>query len=521
MRQTGDRGRRTNNSSLPQSSRRNRQPARQLSGRPAPDLQMIASSDSDDIQCVTPFSQTRKLSRQHSMPTATVSKAVRAASAAGALASSTQPQTVTRPVHHVVLDTDEDEDDFVEARPVRNNKRSGSSDMRPGSVDVPEDSTNKASKAATTAPKRARLGRPQRMPSADLMSSPSLLRASSPTIQRFNSNSSTVVVLAGNTQDLSGQASSTLPPMETLTGSTAVGLGLSAGSDAIPPSSPPADCIPETPRQSPERESPLSMAAVLQKTASADLSSDPISEFGSQTNSPLRPKISRQVFNAQHHGQLQSRNAEPEPGCIGDDSPGTEGGMDQTSVTQWYHNNLFQDDQDELERLDERSSGADSVEAVSDGGYSSPLEGFWDLRNDAPESTFDRELYMNQFEPTARQRANRRRREARQMTQTQTTAHNTDGGAAAPLPPPPPPSTGRGGRGRGGNARGGFRRNAHAGAAGRRRGSAIRPAHSTRVAGPPRARPPAPAAYNYYADDPFLDVVGSIGWEGGGTRRFG
>ncbi|KAJ2081390.1 hypothetical protein H4R24_002376 [Coemansia sp. RSA 988] len=475
---------------------------------------MIASSDSDDIECVTPFSQTRKLSRQQSMPIATVSTAARAA--AGTPVSNTRPHTVTRPTHHVILDTDEDEDDFVEARTVRRNKRSGSSDVTPRTVEDLTDSISKIPRTTTTAPKRVRVRQPPQMPSSDLMSSPSLLRASSPTIQRFNSNSSTVVVLAGNTQDPSGLIPSTLPPTESLTGSTVVGLGLSAGSDVIPPSSPPADCIPETPRQSPEHESPLNMTALLKKTTSADLSSDPISDFGSQTNSPHRPKNTHQVNNVQRQEQLQPCNAEPGLDCIGDNSSATEAGMNQTSVTQWYHNNLFQDDQDELWRLDERSSGVGSAEAVSDGGYSSPLEGFWDLRNDAQGSTLDRELYMNQFEPTARQQVNRKRREARRMVEAETAAHDTNNGAAAL---PIPPSTGRGRQGRGSIARGGFRRNARTGATGRRRGSAIRPAQNTRVAGPPSAQ--APTAYNYYADDPFLDVAGSMSWEGGGTRRFG
>ncbi|PIA14009.1 hypothetical protein COEREDRAFT_89083 [Coemansia reversa NRRL 1564] len=513
MRQKADQGRHTNNSSISHSNRRNRQPARRLSGRLAPDLHMIASSDSDDIECVTPFSQTRRLSRHQSMPAATVPAPTRVAT--GTAASNTQPQRATQPAHHVILDTDED-DEFVEASPVRKTKRSsGSSDMPSRAV---EDLTGsiKNARATATAPKRARVRQSQRRFSSDLMSSPSLLRASSPTIQRFNSNNSGVVVLVGNTQDPC-LASGSLPPTECLTGSTVVGPGLSAVNDVIPPSSPPADCIPETPRHSPGQESASSMVAVSKKTASADLSSDPISDFGSQTDSASCSKNSRHIYNAQYQEQNQTCNAESGLGCIGDNSSATEGGsMELTSVTQWYHNNLLQGDQDELERIDEHSSGADSTGLVSDGGYSSPLEGFWDLRNDAHGSTLDRELYMNQFEPTARQHANRKRKEARQMAETATATHSPNGGTAGlPLPP----TTGRGGRGRGGNARGGLRRHARTGAPGRRRGGAIRPAHSTRVAGPPRAQ--AAAAYNYYADDPFLDVAGSMGWEGGGTRRFG
>ncbi|KAJ2615591.1 hypothetical protein H4S08_001160 [Coemansia sp. RSA 1365] len=512
MRQTADHGRRTNSNSLSHSNRRNRQPARRLSGRTAPDLHMIASSDSDDIECVTPFSQTRRLSRHQSMPAATIPTTTRVAAVPAT--SNTQPLTATQPAHHVILDTDEDED-FVDASPVRKPKRSsGSRDMPLRTVEEPTGSIKNV-RATTTAPKRARVRQPQRRPSSDLMSSPSLLRASSPTIQRFNSNSSAVVVLAGNTQDPC-LPSGSLPPTECLTGSTVVGPGLSAVNDVIPPSSPPADCIPETPRHSPGQESASSMVAVLKKTASADLSSDPISDFGSQADSPVCSKNSRHIYNAQYQEQRQTRNAESGPGCIGDNSSATEGGMELTSVTQWYHNNLFQDDQDELERIDEHNSGAESTGLVSDGGYSSPLEGFWDLRNVAQGNSLDRELYMNQFEPTARQHANRKRKEARQLAETATATHDANGGATGV---PLPPTTSRGGRGRGGNARGGLRRHARTGAAGRRRGGAIRPAHSTRVAGPPRAR--TTAAYNYYADDPFLDVAGSMGWEGGGTRRFG
>ncbi|KAJ2798181.1 hypothetical protein H4R21_004034 [Coemansia helicoidea] len=427
--------------------------ARRHSGIRAPEPLVIASSDSEDVECVTPFSQTRS-----------------------------QRQQRPRASQPAAPDPDDNSDsDFAAPLAIRRGGRAHSA----GTWTAP-------------APKRARVQPPHG-------SSPPLLRASSPTVARANRDCLAAAVLAQCTQDACGVAPPPSPPPIGTIDTTAAADGL-------------LDCIPETPPGSPLASFLGSPRADLPARAagSAGVPSDPISEFCSPAVSPAPPRAA--TGSAQLPGptaQVQQR-----------DDPGA------TSITQWYLGNLAKDDESDSSlslRLtsdrdspacgDSSASAHPGTELAGSDGYSSPLEGFWDLRDNMQGSTQDRDMYMCQFEPTDRQRANRARKEARR-------APFAPAQPDISLPPviSPPQVAGRSGtQGRSRRGRGARARPVRGGKGARQRrggsASAIRPVRSQRAPAPRAAA--VPVAYNHYADDPHLDIAGSLNWEGGGMARFG
>ncbi|KAJ2819133.1 hypothetical protein IWW50_005568 [Coemansia erecta] len=395
---------------------------------------------------------------------------------------------------------------------------------------------------------------------ASIQSSPMLLHASSPTIRRFNSNDSSTLVLAIASQDEDDEPRAVTPLLfsnpssETMVGTAPRKDASSANIGAILASSPPIgsfDFIPETPRLSPV--SPTAPKSRNLKAVSGDLSSDPISEFCTPLNSPSVNRSGRRPGNA-----LPSA----EHTCLLSSDPGYAANTDelaninsipgekytQTSVTQWYHENLVTgnlaaDSQGatgsiaattitvfgtgESQSSDIAAHVGDSNEHVHhrdepndgcDDGYSSPLEGFWDLRKAAPNSLQDRDMYINQFGAKSPIRPS---------------SHSDIAPALArpgpPIPMRPPLQAPARPRARGAAPvpRGGLRvpvTMSRAQSQTRKpRRSAIRPVLSSRTSlqHPTPRQPAAPVGYNHYADDPPSEFSGFLGFEGPGVSRFG
>ncbi|KAJ2205129.1 hypothetical protein IW145_002993 [Coemansia sp. RSA 521] len=483
--------------------------AQTLSGYKSSDLQVIASSDSDDVECVSPFQSHSQTKQRKQTP----------------VASQVTAKTPTRPVHNasqsstrkskpaaspVVLDTDED--DFIEIR---------STHMK-----------RTAQAAVSITPKKRTCVRPAKAHS--IQSSPSLLRGSSPTIRRFNSNDSLTVVLAIDSQDTDDEAKLASPIMsnslsgDTVFGSAPHGSVLSAIPASSPPISP-VDYIPETPRRMLTPTPPAVVNPRVLKPVRTDLLSDPISEFCTPLDK--HPSIQKDTQTEEYT---------------------------QTSVTQWYHDNLVtesaagESQNADVTRVADSNSSIglhlDMSDAASDDGYSSPLEGFYDLRTAGQNNVHD--LYVNQFGIPAQQSSTRSENIARPVR------------PATPMPERPA---------------GLVRSIRPAGSAHpvRSAGSAhsIRPAglaHSIRPVGPSRSavhgtmpkpipksmprmftsgpqrpnqphgggirpvvssRPPfqratvrqpaAPVGYNHYADDPCMELGDFMGWEKPGISKFG
>ncbi|KAJ2664127.1 hypothetical protein IW148_002185 [Coemansia sp. RSA 1199] len=456
--------------------------ARALSGYKSSDLQVIASSDSDDVECVSPFQSHSQIKQRKQTP----------------VASKVTAKLPTRPAHNtsqsstrksklaaspVVLDTDED--DFIEIR---------SAHMK-----------RTAQAAISITPKKRTCVRPAKAHS--IQSSPSLLRGSSPTIRRFNSNDSTIV-LAIDSQDTDDEAKLASPIMSnSLSGDTVFGSALSAIPASSPPISP-VDYIPETPRRMLTPTPPAVVNPRILKPARTDLLSDPISEFCTPLDK--QPSIQKDTQSEEYT---------------------------QTSVTQWYHDNLVTESAaGESQNADamgvavgNRSIGLhlDMSDVASDDGYSSPLEGFYDLRTAGQNNVHD--LYVNQFGIPAQQQSSAR-----------------SGNIARPIRPATPMPARPAGPVRSirpAGAASSIRPNAPAHSAVRGtmpksmprmltsrsyrpnqpHGGGIRPVVSSR---PPFQRatvrqPAAPVGYNHYADDPFMELGEFMGWEKPGISKFG
>ncbi|KAJ1826673.1 hypothetical protein LPJ73_008949, partial [Coemansia sp. RSA 2703] len=226
---------------------------------------------------------------------------------------------------------------------------------------------------------------------------------------------------------------------------------------AQPPSSPPIARIggqTRTQQKTGIRGYTISqLPADIQKYLRADLASDPISEFGTPTTSPCS---SNRIAAPRFAG----RNKLPSSSIESDNSVAQESRVqadELPGITQWYHDGLSKYDDDESQEfsqkegslgLHEDSHGDESMdmdelqqgygnesesilieddddgdgdedESVGDDtgrdggtedGYSSPLEGFWDLRDSNIGNTQDREMYVNQFAPSKAQVARRQRK---------------------------------------------------------------------------------------------------------------
>ncbi|KAJ2453395.1 hypothetical protein EV183_002252 [Coemansia sp. RSA 2336] len=249
--------------------------------------------------------------------------------------------------------------------------------MRSCSSDEPLIITDNAEGFARPAPKR-RQKAPQKAPS--VVSSPSLLRASSPTIRRFNSNDLPEVVLACNSQDVSEPKQTQQLSISTdLSGSTlassnsAPSNAVDANMDLALPSSPPIDTVSHIPETPPGSLDP-----------NADPASDPISEF---CTSPIAPAANPNV-NSDKTPYMAQGNVISD--CF-----------TQTTPTQWYQRNSKKDTapstaaECQAESTDPLNSRLDD----EDDGYMSPLEGFWDLNQASSGDSQDREFYKKQFEP--------------------------------------------------------------------------------------------------------------------------
>ncbi|KAJ2159267.1 hypothetical protein GGF46_003151 [Coemansia sp. RSA 552] len=264
--------------------------------------------------------------------------------------------------------------------------------------------------------------------------------------------------------------------------------------------------IPETPPRM-HVPPPLLGLAAKQRSANIELPNDPISEFVSQREgspglAPASPE----------HADTYAGN---------------------TSITQWYHDNLTKDDSaddglglgcpSDADSLAHEEPAQATGEQASDDGYSSPLEGFWDLRRNGQDGGSDRDMYIHQFESSVRSKPPSQGKASQLAVRA----------PPPPLPPALPPRPVQ--RGRKTAAYPGWHQNnavrplvssrppqtAATRTPAWRRGNAVRPLSSSYLAQKPAVRPPAMPHYNYYADDPFLDVGGSLNWEGGGMSRFG
>ncbi|KAJ2479635.1 hypothetical protein IWW56_002948 [Coemansia sp. RSA 2131] len=470
--------------------------ARALSGYKSSDLQVIASSDSDDVECVSPFQSHSQIKQRKQTP----------------VASKGTAKSPTRPAHNtsqsstrkskpaaspVVLDTDED--DFIEIR---------SAHMK-----------RTAQAAISITPKKRTCVRPAKAHS--IQSSPSLLRGSSPTIRRFNSNDSTIV-LAIDSQDTDDEAKLASPIMsnslsgDTVFGSAPHGSALSAIPASSPPISP-VDYIPETPRRMLTPTPPAVVNPRTLKPARIDLLSDPISEFCTPLDK--QPSIQKDTQSKEYT---------------------------QTSVTQWYHDNLVTEsaagesqNADAMGVADGNSSiglHLDMSDVASDDGYSSPLEGFYDLRTAGQNNVHD--LYVNQFGIPAQQQSSARSGNIARPIRPATPMPARPAGLVRSIRPAGPASSIRS------NApASSIRPNAPAHSAVRGtmpkpmprmltsgsyrpnqpHGGGIRPVVSSR---PPFQRatvrqPAAPVGYNHYADDPFMELGEFMGWEKPGISKFG
>ncbi|KAJ2556795.1 hypothetical protein EV175_001759, partial [Coemansia sp. RSA 1933] len=281
----------------------------------------------------------------------------------------------------------------------------------------------------------------------------------------------------------------------------------------------------------------------------AELSSDPISEF----LTPAAPTTPKSPLAAPDFSELSTMSV---PLTSMSASKDTRNNLrqdasideDDRSITQWYKDNLFtqrldddddndgdenngnEEDEDPLSSilnngiLDSDSNGeTDKGENIlqpnrdrttsnnsrdcgdGDDGYSSPLEGFWDLRCSTQGSMLERNMYMNQFEPSQRPSTARKRKSSQRDIAPAdfNNEHVTPKGRSGTGP------------------------KCNTAPAGLRGKVAIRPLVSSRPPRPAANRPAAtkpPAnlpGYNHYADDPYLDMAGSMGWEGSGLSRFG
>ncbi|KAJ2230780.1 hypothetical protein IWW45_005680, partial [Coemansia sp. RSA 485] len=336
------------------------------------------------------------------------------------------------------------------------------------------------------------------------------------------------------------------------------------------------------------KRQPLEMPAEIRRYLQTDLPSDPISEFGTPANSsPVSRRLGFPIRS--RPGPRLHVNDIIE--CYEDQHNSLDSGSgpltEQPSITQWYHEGLSKCREEEEEEEEEEGSyaehtqsgplGLDDIsqpfdgpedECVSHGvdnsgnsqsilidddddngnedkdsteaGYSSPLEGFWDLRNTGDWSTQDRDMYINQFAPSKRQVAVRKRaQEKRDAVYSSLNNSSSDNGQQdIPVQFEPASETLRGRSRRGkGSKRGGTRtrapRSGRGGAARSARGgrsaksrkrSAIRPMSGSRtriaVAQAPASSSSASGrrgagssaaaiSYNHYANEPVLDIAAS------------
>ncbi|KAJ2502766.1 hypothetical protein GGH96_000783 [Coemansia sp. RSA 1972] len=461
--------------------------ARALSGYKSSDLQVIASSDSDDVECVSPFQSHSQTKQRKQTP---VDSQVTAKTPARPVHNASQSSTrKSKPAASpVVLDTDED--DFIEIR---------STHMK-----------RTAQAAVSITPKKRTCVRPAKAHS--IQSSPSLLRGSSPTIRRFNSNDSSAIVLAIDSQYTDDEEKLESPIMSnSLSGDTVFGSAPHGSVvSAIPASSPPispVDYIPETPRRMLTPTLPAVVNPRILKPARTDLLSDPISEF--YTPLDRQPSIQKDKQTEEYT---------------------------QTSVTQWYHDNLVtesaagESQNDGAARVADGSSiglHLDMSDAASDDGYSSPLEGFYDLRTAGQNNVHD--LYVNQFgNPTLQQSSARCENIARPVRPATPMPARPAGlvrsiRSAGPVRPIRPVGPARSA------VRGTIPKlmpRMYASGSNRPNqphGGGIRPVVNSR---PPFQRttvrqPAAPVGYNHYADDPYMELGDFMGWEKPGISKFG
>ncbi|KAJ1810340.1 hypothetical protein LPJ75_004232, partial [Coemansia sp. RSA 2598] len=165
----------------------------------------------------------------------------------------------------------------------------------------------------------------------------------------------------------------------------------------------------------------LQMPPDVQRYLQTDLPSDPISEFGTPANSPPGSRVAEFPHNSK--SRLQPCDNEGID-CYEDqqDSVDSRSGSlaEPPSITQWYHEGLskcseeeagegghesseytqsesleLDDPEDDSLHMDDDLGNTQSIliddDDDDDVGYSSPLEGFWDLRNSDDWSTQDRD----------------------------------------------------------------------------------------------------------------------------------
>ncbi|KAI8320439.1 hypothetical protein GQ54DRAFT_305515 [Martensiomyces pterosporus] len=452
-----------------------RQPPRiagQIPASPAAGCQLIDSSDSSaEIECIAtppPRQQRTRQKPRSSAQTQNTGAKERAdatsASQSGNTAAAARFSAKPCAAEEVVLD---EEDDVVEVTADRGEK-GAKDDAEVVLVLHPRRAPNRNRVLET--PRHTRKRRAEELFAP---SSPLLLHASSPTIKRFNTQQSQAVVLVEATQGLAGDellpssppaaadhfsgdtlvSSSACPPQQSGDNSVSVQTAADGCDSSLMAAIDSTEWVPETPRQLLPADPPL--------TLGLGLSSDPISDFCSPAASPsleLNPAYERFGDRC----LLSTLGSDPIPKGAGSETAPfahseaghgaeTDTGADadactNPSITQWYHSNLQRCQSDDYDDDDDASGGLElpfdnsygdlSLEGDSEGesaacetessanaaqqqtedGYSSPLEGFWDLRAATQGSSNERDMYYNQFQPTARQLANRQRAAERRTT---------------------------------------------------------------------------------------------------------
>ncbi|KAJ2845924.1 hypothetical protein IWW36_004586 [Coemansia brasiliensis] len=468
--------------------------SQQRLGYKSTEVEIIYSSDSSgDVECVSSFSQIRRQSKisEASLATPKASVLVQPAVASNLSKQACLEKYSTALVS---LDTDEGEG-LLEIHSVQPNAESGSSD---GPLII----TNNGESFVQPTPRQRQKALQK---ASSIMSSPTLLRASSPTIRRFNSNDLSAVVLANDSQDaweLQQEQQQQLSMGTSFSGSTltssnsAPNNAVNANLDLALPSSPPIDIvnhIPETPPHSPTPPP----VAFDPPDPNADLPSDPISEF---CTSPIIPA-------AKQNGSLLQGSSVAQSNV-------TSSCFTQTTPTQWYQRNSKNNPapsaavESQMGVVDSLNSRLDNEE---DDGYMSPLEGFWNLNQDTSGDSQDREFYKKQFEPAKSPTASMVRPQSASIKRPPPTV------SAAISPPKRPPARLRGYANRNSGARMTWSRN-----------QPIRPQYANAVRPVMGSRPlpsrlnhkAAPVGYNYYADDPYMDISETTSWESQGISKF-
>ncbi|KAJ2817431.1 hypothetical protein GGI24_005400, partial [Coemansia furcata] len=391
----------------------------------------IDDSTSQNLECIElePALPTRKKPRNTPATASSISRRAVVAS---------KPASILIPVR-----VDDSDDDFVETLSKR--KPSKHCDViSDDSSDVqPVDRAIEAMRIASTPVTRStKLARKRSVEEVCLPSSPPLLRHGSPTVERHNSQTQSMLVLdttsnaAGTTKELPGFSSAAdLFSQETLVASisranTATGHMNRTSSASTIANHHLEVMATKASVQQFGRNTSASKEAL--KGVDSELFYDPIDEYltqdvgwSSQMRSSFAPRLSPLASDTYNSEKV---HVSATAGLAGRGEPQQDRSSPfHPGISQWYHDNhdrviglgedsdgaeLFANDQlgddlnsgEELSGQEPAPQGYVSIDDEdSDEAPQSPLEGFCDLREYAGTGGGDMDIYLNQFAPTVRQ----------------------------------------------------------------------------------------------------------------------